>query len=180
MCVSACRRQSTQRAQRGRINSMQLRVEPGRRVWWNVSPHTALISLSFKCVCVRVCVCIFSDILLCSSKFVNDSFYKFSTKETDRRNIYLNKASSLTRLNVFVCSVIIYKKTSWQNKHQEHSLLQCLYCCLTFTFRESLTFLSLFLLQIIRSSEFLTFLVNFYLSLTRFLSVWNLILVIKF
>ena len=60
-CVSVCVHagDSRHRAQRGGINSTLLRVEPGRRVWWNFFPQTTLISLSFKSVCIL------SDISLC-------------------------------------------------------------------------------------------------------------------
>ena len=43
---------STHKAQRGGINSMLLRVEPGRHVRWNFSPQRALIWLWFKAMCI--------------------------------------------------------------------------------------------------------------------------------
>lgn len=44
--------QHTQSTKRRGINSMLLRVEPGRHVWWNVFPLGALIWLWFKAMCL--------------------------------------------------------------------------------------------------------------------------------
>lgn len=54
LCVSACVhvQDSTHKAQRGGINSMLLRVEPGRHVRWNFFPQKSLIWLWFKAMCI--------------------------------------------------------------------------------------------------------------------------------
>lgn len=52
VCVYAHVEDSTHKAQRKGINSMLLRVEPGRHVRWNFFPQRALIWLWFKAMCI--------------------------------------------------------------------------------------------------------------------------------